>query len=573
MSPFLYRTGLFCGRRRLLVLGVWLLVCGGVGTWASQLGGTEVTNNVTLPGTGSQRAADVVQQAFGSVATNGSNPIVLRSPAGTTLIDPSQRAAVQRVLAAYTHDPGVVSAIGPYMAAGMAQLSRDRRIGYIALTLRAGAAALTLEEARHLLAVGQQANSAGIEVAAGGYLGQDLSQTASANSEAIGLLAAVLVLLLTFGTVMAMGMPILTAVFGLVTGLSLIALLSRVAEVPSSAPALATMIGLGVGIDYSLFIVTRHREQLAQGLDVRESIARATATSGSAVVFAGATVMIALCSLLLARIPIVTQMGYLSAIVVLVAVLAAITLLPAALAVVGTRVNSLRIPGLHIHHDRRPHGWARWARLVSRRPVMALLGAAAVLVVLAAPLRTLHLGQSDTGQLPRDTTARQAYDLLSKGFGPGFNGPLLVAVTIPKHSFPARPTLDRLAFTLKRTLGVATVSPPLLSRDGSAALLTVTPTSAPSATATATLVHTLRDDTVPVATRGSAITAYIGGATAGFIDLSSGISNRLPLVIAVVLALSFLLLLVAFRAPLVALKAVVMNLLSICAAFGVVAYV
>ncbi len=214
---------------------------------------------------------------------------------------------------------------------------------------------------------------------------------------AIGLLAAVVVLLLTFGTVVAMGMPMLTAVFGLGTGLSIIALLSHLTQVPSSAPALAAMVGLGVGIDYSLFIVTRHRAQLADGLELRESVARAVATAGGAVVFAGATVTIALCSLLLARIPIVTQMGYLSAIVVIVAVLAAITLLPAALSLVGLRIHSLRVPGLRVHHDQRPHGWARWARFVARRPWPALLIAVALVALLAAPVTAPTSVRATTG--------------------------------------------------------------------------------------------------------------------------------------------------------------------------------
>jgi putative drug exporter of the RND superfamily len=573
MTGLLYRIGRLCAHRRLPVLAVWLLIAGGLGLWTSQLGGTRVTNNVTLPGTGSQLAADVVQREFGTLAVNGSNPIVLRAPAGTTLTDPTERAAVQRVVAAYMRDPAVSSAVSPLSPAGGPELARDRRTGFIALTLRASPTELTLDQGRRLLSVAQRASSAGIQVAAGGYLGQELSQPSSANSEAIGLLAAVVVLLLTFGTVVAMGMPLLTAIFCLATGLSLIALLSRVAEVPSSAPALATMIGLGVGIDYSLFVVTRHREQLREGLELRESIARATATSGGAVIFAGATVTIALCSLLLARIPIVTQMGYLSAVVVVVAVLAAITLLPAALSLVGTRINALRVPGLRLHHDQRPHGWARWARFVARRPWPALVLALALVGLLAAPLGSLDLGASDSGQLPRDTTARQAYDLLTDGFGPGFNGPLLVSVSIGNANKDAKPALARLTAALERTRGVAAVSPPIPSQDGSAALLTVTPTSAPSAQATVTLVHTLRDVTVPAATRGTGLTVYVGGATAGFIDLSTEIAQRLPLVIGVVLTLSFLLLLVAFRAPLVALKAVVMNVLSIGAAFGVVTYV
>ena len=575
MTPILYRIGQFCVRHRLLVVGLWLLLAVGIGIWSGQLGGTQVTDNVTLPGTGSQRAADVLERSFGTFGANGTNPLVLRAPAGTTLTDPVERTAVQRVVAAYARDPAILAAVGPFDRAGAAQLSPDRRIGYISLALRTGPADLTLAQARQLLAVAQPARAAGIAVAAGGYLGADLSEPTSANSEAIGLLAAIIVLLLTFGTIVAMGMPILTAVFGLTTGLSIVGLLSQVSQVPSAAPALATMVGLGVGIDYSLFIVTRHRTHLHEGMELNESIARATATSGGAVVFAGATVTIALCSLMLARIPMVTQMGYLSAAVVLVAVSAAITLLPATLALVGHRIESLRIPGVRAHHDARPHGWARWARLVARRPWPALLTAGMLVALLALPLRSLDLGQSDSGQLPPQTSARQAYDLLAEGFGPGYNGPLLVAVSLHSGAAAAGAAIPlvRLIGALARTPGVAAVSPPLVARDHTAALLTVTPRSAPAAQATVDLVHTLRDRTVPAATRGTPLVVAVGGSTAGFIDLSSEISRRLPLVIGVVLGLSFLLLLVAFRAPLVALKAVAMNLLSIAAAFGVVTYV
>jgi RND superfamily putative drug exporter len=580
MAGFLHRLGAFCARRRLLVLAAWLVVAVALGVLAKQVG-TQTTDNVTLPGTDSQRAADVVETAFGDGLANGTNPIVLAAPHGAKLTDPRYRAEVERLVHAYERDRGVESVVDPLSAAGRPQLSRDARIGYVSLELRDSPTELTLDEAQRLLDLADAARRAGLHVAAGGYLGQDLSQPASGDSEALGLLAAVVILLMTFGTVVAMGMPLVVAIFGLGTGLSLIALLSQLVQVPSAAPDLATMIGLGVGIDYSLFVLTRHREQLAEGMDVRESIAQAVATAGAAVVFAGTTVTIALCSLLLARIPIVTQLGYVSAVAVLVAVAAAITLLPAALSLAGTRIDALRVPFLGRRRvaagkaapaagSAAPaaHGWARWAHAVTARPWPALLAGLLLIAVLAWPVRGLELGQSDTGQLPTDTTARQAYDLLSEGFGPGFNGPLLVAV---EHA--SAPGLARLGSALASADGVASVSPPLPARHGDAALITVTPRTAPSAQATEDLVHRLRDETIPAATSGTTLTAYVGGATAGFIDLATGISDRLPLVIAVVLGLSFLLLLVAFRSVPVALKAVLMNLLSIGAAFGIVTFV
>ena len=573
MTPLLYRIGRLAVQRRLTVIGVWLAVAIGLGVWTSALGGTQVTDNVTLPGTGSQHARDVLQRGFGSAGSNGTNPLVFRAPAGSTLLTNARaHTAVTRVAAEFARSPLVIGVVSPFTPAGAAQLSRDHRIGYLSLSLRPGATELTHDQATQLFAIAQQARAAGVEVAAGGYLGQELSNSPSGNSEAIGLLAAIVVLLVTFGTVVAMGMPILTAVFGLSTGLSIIALLSQVTQVPSSAPALATMVGLGVGIDYSLFVVTRHRTQRHEGMELRESIARSVAISGGAVVFAGATVTIALCSLALSGIPIVAQMGYLSAIAVVVAVLAAITLLPATLALVGRRIDSLRIPGLRLHHDQHPSAWLRWARFVVRRPWPPLAVALILIAVLAAPISSLELGQSDSGQLPTKTTARQAYDLLSRGFGPGFNGPLLVAASVTRPGPRADAAAVRLAVALHAERGVAAVSPPLFSKDRREAVVSVTPTTSPSAETTTALVHRLRDVVIPTATRDSGLIAYVGGTTAGFIDLSAAIWNRLPLVIAIVLVLSSLLLLTAFRAPLVALKAVVMNLLSIAAAFGIVNY-
>ena len=413
---------------------------------------------------------------------------------------------------------------------------------------------------------------------------------------------AVIVLLFTFGTVVAMGLPIITAIVGLVTGLSIITLLSHVIEVPTVAPTLATMIGLGVGIDYALFIVTRHRAQVAEeGMEYRESVARATATSGGAVVFAGSTVMVALLSLAIVHLPLVTALGYTSALVVLVAVLAAITLLPALLGLLGPRIEKLRLPlPKQWHHDNKPHGWLRWARFVDKRPWPSLIVALVILTALALPATKMWLGQQDNGTLPEDTQARQSYDLLSEGFGPGVNGQMLVSVdlsrgagqtartqasTAAQASRPARrashssapassrshdPRLQTLRDDMLKTKGVADVSQPLVNDNGTAAVYTVTPTTAPSDKATIDTVNRLRDDTIPAATKGQDMTAYVGGTTAGYIDLAAQISNKLLQTIITVVILSFLLLLLAFRSILIPLTAGVMNLISIAAAFGVV---
>jgi len=327
------------------------------------------------------------------------------------------------------------------------------------------------------------------------------------------------------------------------------------------------MIGLGVGIDYALFLITRHRQHLAEGMSVAESIPRTVATSGSAVVFAGITVVIALCSLALADIPIVASLGYSSAIVVVVAVLASITLVPALLAIAGERIHALKIPALHRRADPKPgaHGWRKWAHMVADRPWPWLLGGLAVLIALSIPILQLQLGQSDNSTAAAGSEERVAFDLLSEGFGAGVNGPLLI--TVPGKPDAAK--LGVLVAALKQADGVAAVSDPLPAPDGKSSVITATPTTAPADQATSDLVSRLRDDVIPP----THVDASVGGQTAAGVDLAAKISGRLPQVILIVIALSFLLLLLAFRSVLLPIKAAAMNLLSIGAAYGVVTLV
>jgi RND superfamily putative drug exporter len=334
------------------------------------------------------------------------------------------------------------------------------------------------------------------------------------------------------------------------------------------------MIGLGVGIDYSLFVITRHRENLADGLDVVDSIGRTNATAGQSVLFAGTTVVIAICGLALAGVPFVASLGFATAVVVAVAVCAALTLMPALLGLVGRHINSWELPWTKRRQaevragDARPTFWARWADRVGRRPWPYLVVSLIALLALAAPLVSIRLGQTDAGTLPKSSTQRQAYDLLSQGFGPGFNGPLSIVVELPAPADQA--VMPRLLPAVSADRDVATVSPPVLSPSGKTALVTAVPKTAPQDAATTALVHRLRDSVLPAATRGSGATALVTGSTAVFIDLSARIASRLPVFIAVVVALSFILLMVVFHSIFVPLKAAVMNVLSICAAYGVV---
>ncbi len=579
MTRVLYGLGGLCVRRRWAVLAVWLVVFAGLAIAARSVG-PDVNDNLTLPGSDSQQATDLLSERFPAQA-NGTNPVVLEAPKGAKLTDSKFKQPIDDTIAAFKKDPDVQDATSPLSSQGKGLLSKDQRIGYIALNLSASPSELTTDDAERIVSEADPARDAGLDVSFAGYVGQKVSKPETHSSEVVGLAMAVIVLLLTFGTVVAMGLPIITAIVGLVSGLSIITLISQVAEVPTVAPTLATMIGLGVGIDYALFIVTRHQAQRRSGMATRESIARAAATSGGAVVFAGTTVVVALLSLAVVNIPLVTTLGYTAALVVVIVAAASITLLPAILGFVGDGIDRLALPHRRTPRDDHPHGWARWARLVARRPLPSMLVAVAVLVTLALPTLDLYLGQQDNGALPKSTDARQAYDGLTTAFGPGANGPLLVSVDMAKQPAQADqsgqkasdPRLQQLRSDLGKTSGVEAVSQPLVNSSGTAAVLTVTPTTAPADRATEQLVRRLRDDTIPTATKGADMTAHVGGTTAGYVDLADEISSRLILTIAVVVGLSFLLLMLAFRSVVIPLTAGLMNLVSIGAAFGVVSAV
>ncbi|HEY4095440.1 MAG TPA: MMPL family transporter, partial [Baekduia sp.] len=476
MTPVLYRLGGLCARRRWIVIGVWVVIVIGLAT-LGRSAGSDTSDNLSLPGTDSQQATDLLSARFPQQA-NGTNPVVLTAPAGKKITDSAYAKPIDDATTAFRADPDVRDATSPLSSAGASlQSPKDPRIATIALNLSAAPSDLTIDDAQRIVDEADALRDAGLAVAFGGYVGQKVSKPETHSSEVVGLGMAVIVLLLTFGTVVAMGLPIATAILGLVSGLSIITLISHIADVPTVAPTLATMIGLGVGIDYALFLVTRHQEQRRAGMDTRESIARATATSGGAVVFAGTTVIVALLSLAVVGIPLVTTLGYTSAIVVLIAMSAAITLLPALLGVVGDRIDALALPHHKQGGDGHPHGWARWAEGVVRRPVMATVSAVVVLAALAIPALTLYLGQQDNGALPTSTDARRAYDGMTAGFGVGSNGPLLVAVDLSaKPAGGDQPAQDPRLQTLRKDLagaaGVQSVTQPSVNGDGSAAVLT-----------------------------------------------------------------------------------------------------
>ena len=646
MSTLLYRVGHLCVRHRWVVIAIWVVAVVAL-VISSRIAGERTSDDLTLPGTGSTAATNLLANKLPK-EQNGSVPIVIVSD-GAKLSSSANKAAIKKSVKAIEAVDGVNRATSPFSARGADQLSKNKKIAYISLSLSIGQGDLTDDDANAIIDAAAPATDAGLEVSAGGYLGLEVSKPSTHSSEAIGIGVAILILLSAFGTAVAMMIPIATALITVASGLALITLLGHVTEVSTVAATLGTMIGLGVGIDYSLFIVTRYKERLADGFERDESIARAIASSGSAVAFAGSTVVIALVSLLFAGIPLVTVLGLSAAMVVVVAVLAALTLLPALLSVVGPRIDSLRVPfGGKAHgDDPHPHGWARFARAVAHRPWPSMALAVAILLAMAIPVLDLRLGQEDVGVLPESTTARQAYDGITKGFGAGTNGPLLIAVKLdppakndqkklndlnqqvsdqqaqteqqvteqattianqlvaegvppdqaqqqaqqqaeaaaPQPSAAQEQKTDQQKKFLKSTASdkdlvklenkiskandVDSVSEAKVSPDGRAAVFTVISVSAPSAFRTQDLVEDLRDNVIPDATKGTGLSATVGGTTAGYIDLADRISEKLVSVIIIVVGLSFVLLMLAFRSIVVPLTAGLMNLLSVAAAYGV----
>jgi RND superfamily putative drug exporter len=566
MTGVLYAIAKFCVRRRLVVLGIWLAVTIALVAVSRGLG-ENTSENLSLPGTDSQRATDTLAKSFPD-QSNGTSPIVLHAASGK-LTDAKYASAVDQAAAAVAKAPHVAAVVNPLTPQGAAALSKSKSTGYLSVTLAVSPGALSKEEAQQIIDAADPAKAAGLEVETGGQLGQKVSKPATESSELIGIVAAMVILSLTFGTIVAMLLPILNAILALLATLAIVRLLGHVTTVPTVAPTLATMIGLGVGIDYALFIVTRHFRGMKEGLALEESIARAVATSGGAVFFAGGTVTIALVSLAVAGIPLVTTMGLMAGVAVIVAVLAALTLMPAALALAGPRINSLRVRAVH-PESAKDGLWAKWANDIAKRPLLAGLLALAILLPLTIPLLSLTLGQQDVAALSTSTTARRAYDLISANFGPGVNGPLLVSVSLGSPAKSANdPRLQKLRHEVAATKRVAAISPLQLDKAGTIAYFNAIATTGPAEKATADLVERLRSGAIPAAESGTNLHADIGGSTAGNVDLAAQISSKLPLQILVVIALSFVLLILAFRTIVIPPQAAVMNLLSIGASYGV----
>jgi putative drug exporter of the RND superfamily len=547
------RLGALVHRRRGRVVLAWVAALVAVIAIAPQLKGSFQADFGTK-GSESERAATLLAQRFPG-RSGDTIPIAWKASQGVQ--SPPVRARVQRFLQRAERFEGIGGA-------QPARVSRDGKIATTTLELDRRGWDVPDATGKKLLALAQDSSGDGLTIAAGGFLVR--SAEGGGSPEGIGLLAAAVVLLIAFGSIVAAGLPLAVAAFGLGISTMLIGVLAAVIDVPDFAPAVAGLLGIGVGIDYALLVLTRFRATLNGGADVEGAIVESVATAGRSVLVAGSTVLISVLGLFLMGVGYLQGVALSASLAVLVVMAAAVTLLPALLSLAGTKVNRLRLPFLgRTLASERPTPAARWSRMIQRRPWTAAIAGAAIVLALAAPVLGLRLGFPDEGNDPPGTMTRTAYDLATEGFGPGANGPLLVVAELPRGTGPQ--SLAPLARTARADRDVAFVSPAQRSPDGRAAVLAVVPRSSPQSDATTALVKRLRAD----AHADAGVTVHVGGLTAGFVDQSDLVARRLPLFIAGVIGLSFLLLLSAFRSPLIALKAGVMNLLSVGAAYGVMA--
>jgi len=577
---------------RILVVVGWIVLLFGVSAVARAVG-TSYSNNFTLPGTGAQRAADLLQRSFPSQAGDRDS-IVYRVSSGSVR-EPAVRSRIGAMLAHVAGLPHVDAVVSPYAGSSAGRsISPSGKIAFATVVFDEKANLLPTGAIERVVRVARSAAAPGLEVQLGGQAIEQIEQEGFGVSTAVGLLAAIVVLLLTFGSLLAMAMPILTALLGLGTGLSAIALFTHVVDTPNFSSELAAMIGLGVGIDYALFILTRFREAYrtpgATFHDTQASIVQAMDTAGRAVLFAGATVVIALLGMMLLGVEFLYGVAISASIGVLLMLLASLTLLPTLLSLAGARVarpgRRARAREARAGARRAASGgvWLRWSAFVQRRPWPIALVATAVMLAIAAPATALRLGSSDASNDPAAQTTHKAYELLAEGFGQGFNGPLLIAAKIPNPKREAaengvlrsaapqvKPSpVERLRSALAATPGVVAVTPAKLNPSGEVATLSVYPRSSPEAYATTQLVSRLREHVLPPIAARTGMTVYVGGVTAGGVDFAAVLSRKLPLFIGVVVLLSALLLMVVFRSLLIPLQAAAMNLLSISAALGVI---
>ncbi|ROQ95626.1 RND superfamily putative drug exporter [Streptomyces sp. 2132.2] len=564
----------WCLRHRLPAVLIWLLALGGAALAAGSAG-PAFSNDYEVPGTESSRAHALLRAGFHGQGGD-TDTIVWRAPEHQSVRTPAVEQRMAKALGTIAGLPGVGSVAGPYGPGpeSAAQISPDGRTAYAVVTFDRPADSVPKAQAKAVVEAAKNpaTETDGLQVELGGQA-VALTEARSAHlAEVIGVAVAALVLFLAFGSLAASLLPIATALVSVGTAYFGITLLGHAMSVADFAPMLGTLVGLGVGIDYALFIVTRHRKGLMRGLPVEEAAARAVATTGRAVVFAGATVCIALLGMLVLRLNFLNGVAIAASLTVVLTVAASVTLLPALLSYIGLRALSRRERRRLAAQGPRPetpNGFAaRWSAFVERRPKLLGVVATLVMVVLALPTFSLRLGTSDQGNNPATSTTRQAYDLLADGFGPGVNGPLTVVSRLDGAG--DRLAVERLAEALRTTEGVAATGPAVFNRSGDTAVLTVIPDSAPQSRATSELVTTLREHVIPAAGQGNSMTVHVGGVTAGYDDFADVIVGKLPLFVGVVITLGCVLLLLAFRSLGIPLKAAAMNVAAVASSFGVV---
>ena len=550
------------GHRRRVVVA-WLAVAILATAAAGAIGNTWATN-FTLPGTQSQRAADLLSREFR--AQSGDLDTVVFQVSRGTVDAPAVRAAITRLLGQVRGAPHVVGVVSPYGPRGAVQVSRDRRTAFATVQYDKRANLLANNTGQPVLNAVAAVRVPGLRVAAGGQVIEQAEGFNIGPSTAVGVIAALVILLITFGSLTAAGMPLVTAGVGLVTGVALIGLASHITSMSNIAPQLALMIGLGVGIDYALFIVTRFRENYAASGDVDRAVVGAMDTSGRAILLAGTTVVIALLGMFATGVSFMYGLAIASALTVLLTMVASLTLLPALLSRFGARIARGRNRRGARHRSPRPSVWRSWSETVRARPWPLALGALAVMVMLLLPALALRLETSDAGNDPAGLSSRHAFDMLARGFGPGFNGPLTLVARVDGAGQVA--ALGAIRSAAAATPDVGAVTQPQLSADGRVAVIQVYPDSAPQARATTDLVNRLRSRVLPPLERHARVTVLVGGFTAGSIDFSHVLASKLPLFVGIVVLLSALLLFVLFRSLVIPVQAALMNLLSIGAALG-----
>ncbi|MGC4930582.1 MMPL family transporter [Streptomyces sp. DT117] len=566
MATFLYKLGRLTFRRRRYVALIWvaLLALAGFGAASAS---TATSSSFSIPGTEAQRAFDLLEQRFpGSSADGATARVVFKAPEGEKVTDSANKSEITGIVEELQSGSDQIASVAdPFEAKAVSQ---DGSTAYISVSYKVNSMELTDTTTDSLKDAGKDAQNSGMKVEIGGDALQVMPHTGAA--EIIGVAIAAVVLVITFGSLIAAGLPLLTALIGVGIGVSLITALATVLDLGSTTSTLAMMIGLAVGIDYALFIVSRYRAELAEGREREEAAGRAVGTAGSAVVFAGLTVVIALVGLAVVNIPMLTKMGFAAAGTVAIAVVIALTLVPALLGFAGKRVmgrKARKAAEAENRPEAKPNMGTRWARFVLRRPVWVLLVGVLGLGVIAVPAASLEMGLPDDGAQPKSTTQRQAYDTLSEGFGPGFNGPLMIVMD-GKGSSDAKAAAERVRDEIEG-LGVVTVTPAAFNKAGDTAMITVIPKDRPSSHATEEVVHDIRDAGKDIkADTGAEV--LVTGATAMNIDFSQKMNDALLPYLALVVGLAFLLLMLVFRSILVPLKAALGFLLSVVAALGAV---